>query len=302
MYELGRDIRQLKSPVSIQSIMGYGSSQLENAGIDEAQLHAELLLCEVLKCSRAYLRTGYDDILDYKSVQRYEELLNRRMNREPLQYILGSTGFMGLQFIVNRNVFIPRPETELLVEIAGEICLSHKGYIHHLLDVGTGSGNIAVGIARFCEEVVIDAVDFDSKALLTTDKNIFVHGLTSRIRTIKGNIFDDCGELFRKRYDMVVSNPPYIPLSEYLTLEPEIRDYEPRDACTDGADGLTFYHRIAQLCKTIIRDGGYVLVEIGYGQSQIVQNIFSCAGFQNIKIWKDYAGHDRIVGGERCTL
>jgi release factor glutamine methyltransferase len=298
MYELKPDHAQLKMPVSIQSLIEWGMMRLENDGIDEARLQAELLLCEVLKCTRADLRTGYNDRLDDKSIKQYEEFLNRRRNHEPLQYILGSTEFMGLRFIVNKSVFIPRPETELLVEIAREICLSHKGEINHLLDVGTGSGNIAVSIARTCESVTIDAVDSDREALVVADENIKLHDLRNRIRTINCDVFDECGEITRRRYDMVVSNPPYIPLSEFLTLEPEVRDFEPRAACTDGAHGLTFYDRIAKLCKSILRDGGYILVEIGYDQSQRVCEILSHAGFQNIKVWKDYSGHDRIVRGE----
>lgn len=299
MYELNKIIPCPEKPVSLQSLVAYSSRCLEENGIDEAQLQSELLLCEVLKCSRASLRSAYDKILGDNVIKQYEMLIDRRMKREPLQYILGNAEFMGLKFIVNRSVFIPRPETELLVETARELGYKHKDEILHLLDVGTGSGNIAVSIAYTCRNITIDAIDSDDEALLVAEANIKLHELTGRIRTFNYDIFDESSDKPLEYYDIVVSNPPYIPLSEYLTLEPEVRDFEPCHACTDGADGLTFYRGISRLCQTKLRDGGHLVVEIGYDQSWAVSKILSETGFQNIKVLKDYAGIDRIIAGEK---
>jgi release factor glutamine methyltransferase len=206
---------------------------------------------------------------------------------------------MGLRFLVDNRVFIPRPETELLVEIALDMVEKIKKEFVDLLDIGTGSGNVAVAIAKFCKKVNIDSVDCDADALDVAERNIRLHGLDRQVRAFKYDVLKEINDFPLRLYDVIVSNPPYIPLSEYLTLDPEVREYEPRHACTDGGDGLTFYKRITGLCHEKLRDGGHLLVEIGYGQSVPVSKIFSDAGFYNIVTWKDYGGIDRIIGGEK---
>jgi release factor glutamine methyltransferase len=283
---------------SVISLLEWGNRYLGDNGIDEAGLQSELLLCEVLNYSRTDLRSGYDNITGEEVIATYGTLLRRRINHEPLQYILGNTEFMGLRFIVNSSVFIPRPETELLVGAAQEICLGKKERKLFLLDAGTGSGNIAVSIARTCGNTLIDAIDSDNDTLAVAEKNIKIHDLTGRIRAVRYDMLDARETLPHEPYDMVVSNPPYIPLSEYLTLDPEVRDFEPRQACTDGADGLTFYRGIAKLCQSKLVGGGHLIVEIGYGQTAAVRKILAEAGFSNIIVRRDYAGIDRIMAGE----
>lgn len=296
MYKMNSNNHKELANKTIISLLDWGTNHLTKAGIEDSALNAELLLAYLLNYSRSDIRINYKRLLNNDLIKNYKILIYRRIKNEPLQYIQGGTEFMGLWLKVDKNVFIPRPETELLVEKVLEICNNQKDKKYYLLDIGTGSGNISVAVAHKCSNVLIDAVDFDKNALKIAEENIKKYRLSKRINCIQQDIFNS-NKIPLEKYDVIVSNPPYIPYVDYLDLAPEIRKYEPKKACTDGADGLTFYSKIIDLSKSILKDGGTCLVEIGYGQSKKVSEIFSRGGLKNIRIFKDLNKHDRVVSG-----
>ncbi|HGJ67257.1 TPA: peptide chain release factor N(5)-glutamine methyltransferase [bacterium] len=297
MYKINSNNYTELADKTVNSLLDWGTNYLTKGNIEDAALNAELLLGHLLNYSRSDIRINYKRRLNTNLIIKYKSLIYRRIKNEPLQYIQGGTEFMGLWLKVDKRVFIPRPETELLVEKVLEICNNKKDKKYYLLDIGTGSGNIPVAVAHKCSNVLIDAVDIDKNALKVAEENIKRYRLSKRIKCIHQDIFNYNNKILLEKYDIIVSNPPYIPYVEYLDLAPEIRKYEPAKACTDCADGLTFYSKIIDLSKFILKEGGTCLVEIGYGQSKKVSDIFSEGGLKNIKIYKDLNKHDRIVSG-----
>lgn len=265
---------------------------LKKKGIEEARLNAELLLADILGMKRLNLYLNFDRPLTEKEKQLYREYLVRRSNFEPLQYILGYTEFFGLKIFVNKDVLIPRPETELLVET---IVNNYKNVENlKILDIGTGSGAIAIALAKNLN-CNVDAIDISKEALETANYNINFNNLSDKINLINSNILS---EQFRcNKYDIIVSNPPYVSQQEYLSLQKEILDYEPSIAVTDFSDGLVFYNRITKIAKESLNLHGALYFEIGKGLELKVKEIMEGLGFKKINLIKDYSNIIRIIHG-----
>lgn len=285
---------------TILEVISVSTEYLKSRGIEDARLNAELLLAHVLGYRRIDLYTHFDEPLDELEREQYKALLRRRAAREPLQYILGEAEFMGLSFFVDRRVLIPRPETEILVEKTIELCKLHGGSAGaiRLLDVGTGCGNIAVTVAKFVSNAIVTAIDISVDALEVAMHNAEVHGVSDRVTFKQVDVFSPSRVLEDQPFDIIVSNPPYVSKEEFAGLPPEIRDYEVRFATCDESDGLTFFRRISELGTSLLRKGGSLLFEVGYGQGQDVKRIMSSAGYSQVEVFKDLSGIERVLRGK----
>jgi len=297
-----------KKTWTILELITWGTGYLTEKHIDDARLTIELLLSHVLHFERIQLYTKFDQPLTETELAQFKELLKRRLTNEPLQYILGSAEFMGLKFSVDRRVLIPRPETELLVEKALELVrpktVTDSKYF--ILDIGTGSGCIAVSMAKMIPAATVDAMDISTDALEVAQKNAELNGVTERIRFHHKDIFTSDGKTFPQKFHCILSNPPYISTKEFSQVSKDVSEYEPNAALTDNANGLKYYPEIAHFAKEALTDDGIVGVEHAYDQSEQVQEIFRDEGFTNAVIVKDYQGIKRhlffvrgsVLGGE----
>ena len=214
------------------------------------------------------------------------------MSGEPVQYITGRAEFMGLDFIVTKDVFIPRPETELLIN---EICRGGFKTLPYILDLCTGSGNIAVSLSKLIPQAEIIATDISEAALKIADKNAVRHNLSDRIKFYKGNLFNALIFAKNPKFDIIVCNPPYIKEDELPYLQKEVK-VEPEIALNGGRDGLDFYRVIAKESHRYLEKGGSILLEIGFGQKKDVENIFSSYNiFEIYKVIKDFSGIERAM-------
>lgn len=267
---------------------------LEKKGIESARLNAELLLTEILGCKRLDLYLKFDQPLKDAEIDQYREWISRRGKFEPLQYIIGKVEFYGLPFKVTRDVLIPRPETEILVEEVINYCKGKIGM--KILDIGTGSGNMPIALAKNLAGAEITTVDVSAKALEIAKENSLLNNVESKIKFILSDVNHFSTET--GLFDIVISNPPYISAEEYPTLQKEITDYEPSIALTDEKDGLDYYRVISKKSKSFLKRGGAIFLEIGKGQKKDVENILSSQGFTKIKFIKDYQQIDRVAFGE----
>ncbi|MGH7815449.1 MAG: peptide chain release factor N(5)-glutamine methyltransferase [Candidatus Binataceae bacterium] len=265
---------------------------LQAAGIDPALLDAQLLMAEAAGVSRATLLAGYAP--GDAAIARFEAWVAMRARRVPVAYIIGRKEFYSLDFFVTPEVLIPRPETETAVDAALAALADRPD--SRVLDIGTGSGAIAIAIAHNAPAARITAADISSGALEVARHNAAKHGLSDRIEFRVADLFDvrhDGAPL--GLFDLIVSNPPYIADDEIASLAPEVRDHEPRIATVAGPDGLAFYRRIAAGARAQLNPGGAIIVEIGAGQSCAVQGIFAQSGFSAASVLNDLAGHPRAL-------
>jgi release factor glutamine methyltransferase len=260
---------------------------LTEADIDTAQLDAELLLAHACGVSRATLMAGLT--IDADAAGKFRQMIARRAAREPVAYIIGCKEFFSLDFEVTPAVLIPRPETETLVEAALKFLAPRPSA--NVLDIGTGSGAIAIAIAANAPNARIKATDISKESLEVASRNAIRHRYETRVDFIATDLFPDDDS----RFDLIVSNPPYVAEADLETLQPEIRHYEPRHALVDGADGLVFYRRIAAESRAHLNPDGAVMVEIGAGQAAGVEALFRRAGFSNIDAIRDLARIERII-------
>ncbi|MFH1202784.1 MAG: peptide chain release factor N(5)-glutamine methyltransferase [Candidatus Omnitrophota bacterium] len=255
----------------------------------------ELILCDLLKCSRADLyASGFT--LSNEQKAYLQEVIKRRSKGEPLQYILGNTEFMGLEFKVSRSVFIPRPETEILVEKA--IDLVRKSKIENrklkILDIGTGSGCIAVSLAKYLTNIEITATDISKEALEIAQENALLNGVADKINFVLSDLFSSI-ELQETSYDIIISNPPYIKTADIENLQNEL-SYEPHIAQDAGPDGLRFYRRILVQAADFLKTGGFLLMEMGFGESGLIKEIARETNkFEIVDVVLDYAGIERAI-------
>ncbi len=283
---------------AIQEVLAKAVELLRSREVREPKRSAELLLCRALSCSRIDLYLNFDKPLAEPDLEAFRAFIRRRLKHEPVQYILGETEFYGLPFRVDPSVLIPRPETELLVD---EILAIAKKLpaAPAILDIGTGSGIIPIALAQHLPGAEFDALDVSGTALEVARANAELNNAASRIRFLEADILRE-GTLDRLRaYDIVASNPPYIRREEMESLQPEVRDHEPRIATTDGGDGCAFYRRIAELQSRLLKPGGTIAVEIAFGQREEVAGIFIRAGLEILRIVKDFAGIERVLVARR---
>ena len=285
---------------TMSEVLRTATEHLNGREIETPRLNAELLLAHVMNCSRIQLYMDFEKPLAKEELQSFEELLTRRANREPLQYILGEAEFMGLKFFIDRRALIPRPETERLVEEAVSILGKLPGNnAPKILDIGTGSGNIAISIAKFVEVSFFVAIDASTDALDVARMNAKRHGVESRITVLHHDVFSELGNEVGSAFAMIVSNPPYISPKEFAEVMPEIRDHEPTIATLAGDDGLRFYRRICEIAPGLLSDGGTLLLETGYEQGEAVASLVSESDFRNVTLIQDYSGINRVVKGIR---
>lgn len=282
---------------TILSLIEWCANYLAQHQRDEARLHAELLVAHALKCSRLELYTNFDKPLSREELARFKVMLKRRLMREPLQYIIGETEFMGIPLEVNAHVLIPRPETEQLVERVLEAVPSIDSKPVEILDIGTGSGNIPIAISEFAPSTRVTSLDISADAIAVAKSNADRNKVNA-ITFVCSDIFGDV--IPRGPFDIIVSNPPYISASEFELLQPEVRDFEPRIATTDGGDGLRFFRRIAEIAMVHLKPRGYLFLEIAYNQSEAVTGILQEAGLSEVMLFKDHAGHTRIASARHA--
>ncbi len=252
----------------------------------------------VLKADRVGLYLQFDRPLSDSERSSIRDLLRRRAAGEPLQYLLGETEFMSLMFRVNSSVLIPRPETEILVEDAVET-LKAAGPVR-ILDIGTGSGCIAVSLARNLPEAAVDAVDSEPEAIATAMDNAARLAVGDRLRFIRADAMDGgFHTALAPPYNALVSNPPYVSEDEWERLPVEIRKHEPRRALCGGADGLAFYPVIARLAAEMLVPGGTVWLEVGVGQSEAVLGMFGRTGLRDASALPDLNGIPRVVRAKK---
>lgn len=271
---------------------------LQNKGIESPRLNAELLLSHILNCKRLELYLRFNQPLNSSETNTYRNYISRRGNFEPYQYIIGEVEFYGLRILVDKNVLIPRQDTEILIEA---ILSKYSQEDLKLLDIGTGSGNIPITLATHLSNSKIIATDISQNAILIAEKNRKLHNMQSRIGFIKSDFINDNLDNYKNKFDIVVSNPPYVNNGEFKTLQKEITEYEPQIAVTDFSDGLKFYKVISKKSKNLLKHNGMLFFEVGKGQSEDVKNIMLDNGFTNIEIVKDFNEIDRVVFGVFST-
>lgn len=277
-----------------------GSQFLSRAAIVSPRLDAEVLLRHVIEADKAQLYLRIDETIKAEAEHRFWGLLERRARREPLAYITGRKEFWSLDFGVTPDVLIPRPETELLLEAALERTRQGLELRPKIVDLGTGSGVIAVCLAKELPEAQISAVDLSSAALRIARANAERHGVADRIRFLHGDLF---APLERESFDLMISNPPYVRSGDVAKLDPEVREWEPMAALDGGKDGLDFYRCIASQCRDYLTATGQVLLEIADATGEAVAQIFARAGgFEVAALWRDYAGKDRVIATRKAAL
>jgi len=277
---------------TVADVLKSAAQRLADGGIDSPRLDAEILLAHVLNCRRLSLYVDAEKILPLEKILRFEEFISRRLKKIPVAYLTGTREFFGLNFAVNENVLVPRPETEILAEFVGEFLRSRGGGI--FADLGAGSGAIAVSILKFVPNSRAIAVDISAAALEIAKFNAQKFHVDERIKFFCGDLFSP---LAGKIFDAVVSNPPYIPTNSLENLQAEVQA-EPKIALDGGTDGLQFYRRIISDAPKFLSAGGLLAVEIGINQSDDVKNLFAEKNFAEIKILRDLSGIERVVAGK----
>jgi release factor glutamine methyltransferase len=277
---------------TIKALLNWTTNFLKDKGVDSPRLDAELLLAHALQCKRIDLVMRHDEEPSPAVRSSYRELVRRRSEHWPTAYLVGTREFFLLPFTVSPAVLIPRPDTETLLMAALE---SVRGLAApRILDLGTGSGILAVSLAHQLPTAAITAVDISPDAIAIARQNALAHTVESRIDFRTGDLFGplDPGS----RFDRIISNPPYIAASEWASLSPDVRDHEPKLALDGGPDGLAFYRRIMAGAIDFLAPGGQVLVEIGHTQSESVSAIIAdTAGLQLHRTVKDAGGRPRVV-------
>ena len=265
---------------------------LQNKGIENPRIDTELIFSEVLKLDRMMLTLSFTRRISQEEKEIIREMLRKRaVEKIPVQYILGHEGFYGRNFKVNKNVLIPRPETELLVEQCIKMAVEKNSKT--ILDIGTGSGAIGITLAKELPNAKVLACDISEEALEVAKENAKLLE-TSNIKFEKSDVFS---AVKFKEFDMIVSNPPYIPKEEYETLQVEVKMHEPSLALTDNKDGLYFYKKISREAVDYLKQEGILAFEVGYNQGEEVRELMEKAGFKNVLVLKDYQNLDRIVIG-----
>ena len=289
---------------TISGALSWGSRLLMESGIESPRVNAELLLRKALKIDQAEVYLYPDRVLTQPQFASYESLINRRIRGEPVQYILGRREFWSLDLRVSPEVLIPRPETELLVEETLKIFKDERNLALRFMEVGTGSGAIAIALAKELKRCCILAVDISWRAILLAGENARKQGVSGNIRFLAGDLFSPLKE-GKTQFDLILSNPPYIPSSTIGTLVREIAEFEPRIALDGGPDGLEFFRRMVMGAGSFLKDGGWLMLELGKGQGEAVAEMIRNTGFfESPCIIKDHSGEDRVIrarnGPRRC--
>lgn len=275
---------------TLKEILDLSAGHFAKHGLSSPRLEAELLIGHTLGLERIQLYVQFDRPLEENELEQMRQFIRRRLQGEPLAYILGEKEFMSLPFYVDSRVLIPRPETEHLVEKALELFGDREEVT--LVDLGAGSGAIAVSLAYYLPQSRILALDINPESLELARKNALRNGVEDRIRFILGDLLDPIKD--EEPVHGILSNPPYIPSGELAGLSPEVKA-QPRLALDGGSDGLSYYYRIAKEAFPLLKGGGYLGLEVGSGQDDKVSRILWERGFKGVEIEKDYSGHKRCI-------
>ena len=270
---------------TILEIIKWTTGFFKEKQIVNPRLNAEYIISHVLGCKRFDLYLRFEEIVSLENRDKIKKMVIERAKSKPLQYVIGETEFYGYRFLVNESVLIPRPETEYLVEkIIAEI-----GSCNRILDIGTGSGAIAITLKKELPHLMVTAVDISTMALQVAKENAKLNQV--EVEFVESDLFAN----LNKKFDVIVSNPPYIPKMEYDALDKEILEYEPKSALLAEEDGLYFYRKILSESKSYLNEKGRIYFEIGYNQSDRIKKIAENNGFTEIETVKDLNGFDRIM-------
>ena len=282
---------------TVRDLIQVTSEYLEGKGVESARLNTERLLADVLGLSRMELFFQHDRPVLGQELDRFREVVRRRAAGEPLQKILGLTEFYSHPFQVAPGVFIPRPETERLVEESVSLVApsDHRLLAPVALEIGCGSGIIGICLALEVPRLTVYASDINPLAIDLAGRNAHLLGVDARVTFLPGSRFDPFPRHLKEEVDLIISNPPYIRRDEIAKLSTEVADHDPHEALDGGPDGLVFYRALASEMATWLRPGGHVAVEIGDDQGPEVRDIFAASGGQQIRIIKDYSERDRVV-------
>ncbi len=266
------------------------SEILKNAGIAEWRREANSLLELALKVDKVFLIANPDHEISPTDRDIFNEYVKRRSNREPFQHIAGKQEFWGLDFIVTPDVMIPRPETEMIVEEASNLFRDRKNV--RFCEIGIGSGCISVSILHELKTAEALAVDISESALLVARENAERNSVSERLELGVSNVFNDFGD---QKFDFIVSNPPYVPVADISTLQPEVKAFDPKVALTDGGDGLSIIRRIIEDAPKFLLSEGYLLMEIGFNQSEKVRQLFDMHCWSELEFLPDLQGIPRLI-------
>lgn len=276
--------------IKISEILENASKVLRESGIAEPRREASSLLGFSLKKDKTFLIAHSEYELSDKEIRRFRKILKRRANREPFQYIVGKQEFYGLDFLVSPDVLIPRPETELIVENALEILKNIEN--PRFCEIGVGSGCISVAILHENKTATAKGTDISAKSLKIARKNAEKHKVSERLQLEISDVFDT---FENEKFDLIVSNPPYIPSKDFDALQREVRDFEPKVALTDDKNGLSIIEKIIENAPNFLKPNGYLLMEIGFNQSEKVREIFSFEIWKNVEFFPDLQGIPRML-------
>lgn len=273
--------------------------QLTNARVEGPRLDAEVLLVHVAAIDRARLYSRWDETLESSQWQSYQSNIKERIQGKPVAYIIGTREFMSLDFRVNEYVLIPRPETEILVEWVLNDLQSRGVERPRLVDVGTGSGAIAISLAHYLPRATIWAVDLSPGALKVAKGNARANGVEQRVTFEQGNLLGSLQAQLTEPLDWVVANLPYIPSEQIPTLQKEVQHFEPHSALDGGPDGLDLYRQLLPQAERVLKPGGWIGMEMAFDQGIALTKLLDVHVWEQIQVLKDYAGLDRHVVARR---
>lgn len=289
---------------TVRRLLEWTPGFFQKKAVDQPRLAAELLLAHVLSVPRIKLYTDYDRAVDEKSLAAFRELVRRAAEQEPIAYLTGKAHFFNLEFEVNRDVLIPRPDTETLVENVLQTVRHQSGLESpRILDLCTGSGCIAAALAVNLKNSMVLAVDLSEPAVCTARRNMERLGLGERVTVEQGDLFEPIRRIVDPRpFDLIVANPPYIPADQVSSLDSSVRDYEPVAALDGGADGLTIHRRILETAPAHLQLAGRVFLEIAFDQGPAAKEMMAAYdAYEEVRLLKDYSGRDRVLTARRKT-
>ena len=276
---------------TIKKVLDFADSYFRKAGIENPHLEAEILLAHALGMKRIDLYLKFENELNQADLEKFRSYILRRKSHEPTAYIIGTRQFMSMEFQVTKDTLIPRPETEILVELA-EQAAEKKNDAVEILDIGTGSGAIAVSVAKLIPAARVTAIDISAEALAVAENNALKHGVADRITFEQADIVPaDKNKLF----DLIISNPPYIMTDAISGLASEVKDFEPRGALDGGKDGLKYYIEIMKKAPLILKDGGCLILEIDPSITDGIRKLSQEGSIFGVELVKDFAGLDRAA-------
>jgi release factor glutamine methyltransferase len=287
---------------TVRKLLEWTPGFFAKKGVDQPRLAAELLLSHVLGVARIQLYTGYDRVVGEVQLAKFRDLVKRAGEQEPIAYLTGIAHFFNLEFLVNRDVLIPRPDTETLVENVLQTVRHQPGLeAPRVLDVCTGSGCVAAAIAKNLKSAMVWGIDISEKAAGVARKNVDQLGLSDRVSIEVGDLLETIKTMVDARpFDLIVGNPPYISTDQLATLDKSVRDFEPMLALDGGVDGLVIHRRILAKAPDHLTSGGRVFLEIAFDQGSAAREMgHGFAAFEEIRILKDFGGRDRVLALKR---